>query len=167
MEFLCCIEPQVNPLFPIAEPIDKNICLKVIWLPNHIAKEFKIYLITVRIVGLHLQYCIAKKGKREPSFISNYTEQKGDEENICLHKRPQLCLQNGLVLVLFSCQFVQTKTSPSKQNQNLEQTQESRAKLREMKIEILHKFNVFIYFSRSYLNLCQASSFLFGRQKKY
>ena len=42
-------------------------------------------------------HCIAKKKKK--TIIYKKKKKKFDDENICLHKRPQQCLQNDQVLV--------------------------------------------------------------------
>ena len=77
MEVLCWIKPQVNPLFPISASIRKNICLQTIWLPNYVAKEFKIYFVTIITIARLQLHCIAlPKKKEKPLFISNNTRKK-------------------------------------------------------------------------------------------
>ena len=54
MEVFCWIKPQVNPFFPIIEPISKDISLKNNGLPFHIAKELEVDFVVVRLIGRQL-----------------------------------------------------------------------------------------------------------------
>lgn len=54
MEVLCWIKPEVDPLFTVVESIGKYVCLDDIWFAFHIAKELKVYFITVRLIRCQL-----------------------------------------------------------------------------------------------------------------
>lgn len=55
MEILGGIKPEVEPLFPVSNTINKHICLNDVRFACGVAKELKIELIVVWTVWWHLQ----------------------------------------------------------------------------------------------------------------
>lgn len=70
VKVLSGIKPQLNSLFSVVKSIYIYICLNNIWLSIHITKEFKVYLITIWLIGAQLH--IYQKAYTIMSFYSYY-----------------------------------------------------------------------------------------------